>query len=105
MSKTLKMYAVYDSKVQSFDRPFFMRSRGEALRSWQQISNDTQSGVCSHPEDYSLFELGTWDTDQARLTHHVTPLCLGRAVEFQKLTSENRESFFETKLALSTEAQ
>lgn len=60
MSK-LKVFCVYDSKVEAYMKPFFARTVGEALRSWEEICNDGQSAMAKHPHDFTLFECASWD--------------------------------------------
>jgi len=58
------IYAVKDLAVQAFGQPFFVRAKGEALRSFQDEVNgrgNAQSAIAAHPEDYELYELGDYD--------------------------------------------
>lgn len=57
----LKVYTVYDSAAKFFHPPMFLRSRGEALRMWQDLVNDEKTSMCRHPKDFSLIEIGTYD--------------------------------------------
>lgn len=50
--------AVWDAAVESFGQPFFVRSRGEAIRSFQDEVQKPDSQLHLHPEDYDLYELG-----------------------------------------------
>lgn len=76
----LKIFTVHDSKVGAYLQPFFMRSRGEAIRAFITVVNDRQSQFYSHPEDYTLFEVGTYDDQTGRVeAHHVLePLGLAK---------------------------
>lgn len=58
-----KVCVVFDSKVEAYGTPMFFRSTGEALRSFTDEANKapSESAVASHPEDYTMFEIGTWD--------------------------------------------
>lgn len=58
-----KMLSVYDSKAEAYMRPWFARSTGEAIRSFSDEVNSSskESGLAHHPEDFILYELGTWD--------------------------------------------
>lgn len=83
MSK-LPVYAVYDSKVQAYDNPFVLRSRGEAIRGWTQAVNDPKTTMCVHPNDFSLMELGHYDSETGAFTNHDAPLNLGLASQFKQ---------------------
>lgn len=80
----IRVYTVYDSKVQAYMRPFFQVSKGEALRSWIDAVNDGQTAMNKHPEDFTLFELGEWDDQSAVFQEHSTPLSLGVAIEVHR---------------------
>lgn len=83
MGKT-KIFSVYDSKVGAYAQPFFMRSKGEALRGWEDVVNDPSTNFYKHPEDYTLFELGEYDELSGRIENHSTPESLGVALEFKR---------------------
>lgn len=81
---TLKIFAVYDSKVEAYLQPFFMRSRGEALRAFGEACNDPQTGFYKHPADYTLFELGSFDEEKGQITTLTVKMALGTALEYKK---------------------
>lgn len=80
----LKVYAVYDSKVETFANPFCMLTRGEALRSWEEVVNDPKTLFHRHPADFTLFEIAEYYQDSGRFENHITPMPLGTALEFKK---------------------
>lgn len=84
----LVMFSVYDSKVEAWMPPFFMRSKGEALRAWSQTVNDGQSAMSHHPADFSLMEIGNFDDENGKVLGHTVPVSLGTGLEFKKLPSE-----------------
>jgi len=84
----LYVYSVHDSKVSAFARPFFQRSRGEALRGWEEHCNESESGASKFPHDYALFELGTFDDETGSFVNHQTPENLGLAVQFKRASSD-----------------
>jgi len=79
----LKMYSVYDSKAECFGTPFFMSSRGLAIRAFTDLVNDTRSSVNKYPGDFSLFEVGEWDDNNARV-ESFAPVSLGIAQSYVK---------------------
>jgi hypothetical protein len=83
----MKMYSVYDSKVEAFMSPFAMRAKGEALRAFTTTVNDPQSNISQYPEDYSLHEVGEWDEKSGQLKPLTAPIHLGQAVEFKNQPS------------------
>lgn len=75
----LKVFSVYDAKVQDFGNPFFMHHEGEAIRGFTSVANDSSTKINKYPHDYSLFELGTYDTQLGRLESLSSPLLLTHA--------------------------
>lgn len=57
----LEAYVVHDAAVGAFNRPMFFRSRGEAIRSFEQAVRDPQSGFSSHERDYTFWQVGSFD--------------------------------------------
>lgn len=70
MSK-LKMFTVYDSKAETYLRPFSMLTTGEAVRGFITSLNMPDTDYCKYPADFTLFELGTFD--QATSTIELLP--------------------------------
>lgn len=78
------LYSVYDTKVQYFRDPMFMRNRGEALRTWTEVANAEKHEISSHPSDFSLMELGEFDDQTGKIEMLPVPHSLGLAVQFKK---------------------
>lgn len=79
---SLSVYSVYDSKVEAFMQPFFMKTDGEALRSWMDIVNEKSSVFAKHPEDFTLMKLGEYDERSGKFSNEATPRSLGIALQF-----------------------
>lgn len=67
------VYVIYDSKAEFYNQPFFLINDEIALRSALDLRRDTNTEIGRHPEDFTLFKIGTYDdstavleTDQAR---------------------------------------
>lgn len=56
----LHVFSVRDKKAEAFLPPFFVRARGEAIRSFVDAATDNKR-FGSHPEDYDLYFLGLFD--------------------------------------------
>ena len=78
----VKIFSVYDSKVEAYIQPFFMQSRGQAIRAFGDTAGDKTTNIGKHPADFTLFELGTFDPLTAKFDIYVTPESLGVAVEY-----------------------
>lgn len=79
----LKLLAVFDSAVSIYEQPFFMRSRGEAVRSWIDVTNDQKTKFWAHPADYTLFEIGEYDDQTGTVHMHEAKVNLGSALEMR----------------------
>lgn len=78
----LKAFTIYDTKLEAYMQPFFMTSKGQALRAFSDTVNDQSTQFAKHPEDFTLFEIGEYDDSNAQLTSHKTPISLGLAIEY-----------------------
>lgn len=79
----LKMFTVYDSKAETYLRPFSMRSTGEAIRGFITTLNDGQSEFSLYPADFTLFEIGTFDESTCKITILTTPENLGNGIHLK----------------------
>ena len=80
----IKLFAIFDSKVEAYMQPFFSSTEGSAIRSFADVVNDGKSQIWSHPEDYTLFMIGSFDDRSGKIEPLSTPKSLGVAVEYVK---------------------
>jgi len=86
-----KIFTIYDSKAKAYLTPFFMHEEGMALRVFIDCINDEKHQFGKHPEDYTLFNIGSWSDDKAKfLTNN--PIALGNGIEFVK--EEDQQQLF-----------
>jgi hypothetical protein len=78
----IRLYSIFDSKVDAYSFPFQAKTKGEAIRIITESVNDSRSFLNKHPADYTLFELGVFDDAHASFNIHKTPISLGVCVEF-----------------------
>jgi len=78
----LKVFSVYDTKTETYMRPFYDPAVGSALRSFGDIAKDSNHVIGQHPTDFALFQLGEWDDKKAAFSPLTAPLHLANAVEF-----------------------
>ncbi len=57
----INIYGIYDTASGLYRFPMFIGSDGEALRSFADTSVNAESDIGKHPEDYTLFRLGTFN--------------------------------------------
>ena len=77
----VKIFTVYDSKAEAYMPPFFMQSTGQAMRTFEDTVRDENHAFAKHPEDYTIFELGTFDDANASIEMHKTSIPLAKAIE------------------------
>lgn len=77
----LVLCSVFDTKVGSYAPPFTVKSRGEAIRSFDDACRDEKLPFRLHPGDYQLFALGEFD-DISGYLHPIQPERLIGADEF-----------------------
>ena len=85
----MKIYSVYDSKVEAYLPPLFFKSKGEFLRAFAEAVNDPKSNIGKYPADYTAFEVGSWDDSNASFDLYKTPTSLGVGVEFVRPVEAN----------------
>lgn len=76
----IKLFSVYDSKVEQFLQPLFARTTAEAMRMWKSACAQEDSNFYKYAGDYTLFEIGTFDDSTAELRALLTPVNLGLAI-------------------------
>lgn len=77
----LKMYCVYDSTAKAFMNPWYAPNTPSAIRAFADaIEKDPM--IAKHPIDFSLHEIGTFDTNNASIETLIAPVSLGLASEF-----------------------
>lgn len=85
----LKIFAVYDTAVAAYMQPFFMQSKGAAIRGWLDAAEDPKTQFNKHPGDFTLFELGEYDEETGKFENALTPINLGTALSLIAKTKSN----------------
>lgn len=80
----LKIFTIYDSKAEAYLPPFFMKTKGEAIRAWTTTIQEPNTQFHKYPSDYTLFEIGEYDDSSATLTQHKNIISLGNGIEFKR---------------------
>lgn len=81
----IRLFSIFDSASEAYLRPFFSDYKANALRSFTQIVNDRSSKenmISAHPDQFYLFELGTFDPQSGAFVVHQPKIPLGCGVEF-----------------------
>lgn len=84
----MKMLAmsIRDAKTDQWSPPFFVRSRGEAMRSFMDEVNSTDPGslIAKHPDDFALFLVGEFDVFEGSLVNGQQPVKLANGADLRK---------------------
>lgn len=62
-----KVCAIRDRALDAFMQPIFVPSLGLAIRSFSDEVNRPESPMHAHPDDYDLYEIGSYDDSNANL--------------------------------------
>jgi len=72
----LKMFSIRDAKAEAFLQPFYMTNSGQAIRAVSDIVTDPKHQFTRYPDDFVLYELGTWDDSDGKVKLPATPIML-----------------------------
>ncbi len=82
-------FSVYDEKAECFAHPFFTSTVGIAARMMAEWANNENSMVAKHPEDFTLYHVGFWTDNDAKLHQLDTPKFIAKATEYIKPNGGN----------------
>lgn len=73
-----QMCSVLDMVAQQYGRPFFTVSDGTAIRSFADeiLKGGPDSTLSTHPDDFQLFLIGTFDDDSCQIDLLASPQLL-----------------------------
>lgn len=78
----LNMFTVYDIKAEAYLSPFYTATKGQAIRSFSDTCQEKGHQFNAHPEDFTMFHLGTYDNSDCTFEILPTPVPIGKAIEF-----------------------
>lgn len=65
-----KVFSIHDSKADAFLLPFMLPRLEMAQRTFGDCINSADHQFGAHPDDYTLFEVGTWDDETCEYKTH-----------------------------------
>lgn len=79
--------SVKDTAAQAFGRPVFVPAVPVAVRSFRDEVNrkDSSEDLAKHPEDFELYELGTFDDATGVVEVLPVPRMIARAKDLQEV--------------------
>lgn len=76
------VFSIQDIKGVLYADPFMAMSHAEALRTLQGLAQNPQTTIHQWPEDYVLYQVGTFNTQTGELGTMDAPFSLGSAAQF-----------------------
>lgn len=76
----MQVYSIFDVAAGAYARPFFVQTDGQAMRAFGDLVKDTSNDVGKHPEDYTLFRIGSYNDSKGLLSGE-TPEALATGLE------------------------
>ena len=61
------MYSIFDRASGVYDRPFPSNSDQEATRGFTDLCMNDETMIGRHPDDFTLFRIGTWENNKGEL--------------------------------------
>lgn len=80
----LQVMCAYDSKARAFLMPFYTSQVAVGVRSFAEAANTPTHQMYHHPEDFTLFHLGTFDDDNATFEFLQPYVNLGLAAQYKE---------------------
>lgn len=77
------LFSVYDSKAGVFSNPFTSVNKFTAIRDFQNAVNDANSAISQYPDDYILYEVGSFDDSTGDVCTSSPIVNLGVASQFK----------------------
>lgn len=92
-----KIFTIYDDKAKAYIAPFVLPEDGMAIRTFAECANSLEHQFGKHPEDYTLFRIGTFCDTNANINLETTPTSLGKAIEYKQLEPPQPDLFTPTE--------
>lgn len=77
----IRMYSIYDKKVNVYQPPLFCHNAGDALRTCHMHFSNPETKVNKYPEDFDVYDIGEYDDQTGQLKPHTNPQFLSTAVD------------------------
>lgn len=78
------VYSVYDLKGEVFSQPFFSVNDSVAKRLFGDGCQDVETPVGRHPEDFVLYRVGVWNSDNGAIAGTDSPVPVWTGLEAMK---------------------
>jgi len=83
------LMTVRDSKADSFNKPFTLRTKEEGIRGFAEVANDPNTTIGKYPEDHDLYLLGTFNEITGQLVAEDAPKHIVSAITLVRTGKED----------------
>lgn len=77
-----RVFCVYDAQAEVFFPPYVAVTRGVAIRQFADMANKEGHQFNVHPDDYILYEVGSFDDSTGQVSMDSSNIRLGSARDF-----------------------
>lgn len=74
-----RLFAIYDTKAKTYTQILTERTSAVAERNFTNAVRNKDMDYNKHAEDFSLFELGSYDNDTGAIQPHKEPILVCKA--------------------------
>lgn len=76
------IYAIRDDKMESFGVPVIIENDAVAIRQFGDVLSKGDSVMTAHPEDFTIYCLGSYDSVDGRFENFDIPRKLANGADF-----------------------
>jgi hypothetical protein len=78
------VFSIFDAKAEAYLPPFILPKKAMAERTFSDCVNSETHQFGANPQDYTLFELGTFNDENGQFLLHRAVISCGNGLEFRK---------------------
>jgi len=79
----LYVFTVRDDKAAAYLNPFYVQNEALAIRAMRDCLGSSDHSFAKYPEDYSLYQLGTYDDAQGKFELFDKPTHVANLVDLK----------------------
>lgn len=85
-----RIFSIFDGKAKAYMTPFFLPEKGQAIRAFMdEVNSDSVCG--KHPEDFTLFCIGSFDSSSGQVEYMSSHEVLGNGIQFKRMGLSGRD--------------
>lgn len=92
----LKVYSVYDKKTRLYHPPSYCHNQEHAMRMFFQVMKGAGDTMSLYPEDFQIWELGTFDDSTGYIEVTKNPLLICEVMDLVRTFEEVKRKLEES---------